>query len=391
LSRQGKKEIVMSIIETINKEIASAAESAAKPARRLPAVPGLLLLCAIVAGAAQAQTIPSALLPSPMKHVTTVPMNGDTNPYGVAFVPQNFVSTGLLAAGDLLVSNFNNKAGLQGTGTSIVEITPAGKQTPFYQGPAGLGLSTALNVLSSGYVMVGNLPTTDGTCATVGSGSLIFLNSRGQKVLNYTNSSLIDRPWDATVYDQGSTFTVFVSNAATGEISRLTFTASAMGIKFKSGVVIASGYQHSCGSNFIVAQTGLVYDAANDILYVASTGDNAVYGVLGALTLSDDHGRGAVVYVSDKHLHGPNGLALAPNGDLIAGNSDFVNADPAQPSEYVEFTTAGQFVKQLSIDPNEGGSFGLALAVYGNTVRFAAVDDNQNDINIWDLPLNLDN
>ncbi len=35
------------------------------------------------------------------------------------------------------------------------------------------------------------------------------------------------------------------------------------------------------------------------------------------------------------HLHGPFGLVLAPNGDLITANGDAVNGDPTQPSELV--------------------------------------------------------
>src|SRR5262249_10849289 len=41
------------------------------------------------------------------KGISTVPSNGDVNPYGVAYVPSNFPSGGLLNPGDVLVSNFN--------------------------------------------------------------------------------------------------------------------------------------------------------------------------------------------------------------------------------------------------------------------------------------------
>src|SRR6202167_1099389 len=51
---------------------------------------------------------------------TTIPSNGDLNPYGVAFVPAGFPSGGSIAAGDLLVANFNNNSNQQGTGTTIV-------------------------------------------------------------------------------------------------------------------------------------------------------------------------------------------------------------------------------------------------------------------------------
>ena len=37
---------------------------------------------------------------------STIPANGDLNPYGVAFVPQNFPAGGQLAPGDVLISNF---------------------------------------------------------------------------------------------------------------------------------------------------------------------------------------------------------------------------------------------------------------------------------------------
>src|SRR5262249_44719656 len=48
-----------------------------------------------------------------MRAVSTVPANGDVNPYGVAFVPSGFPTDGKLNAGDLLVSNFNNSNNLQ--------------------------------------------------------------------------------------------------------------------------------------------------------------------------------------------------------------------------------------------------------------------------------------
>jgi hypothetical protein len=68
-------------------------------------------------------------------------------------------------------------------------------------------------------------------------------------------------------------------------------------------------------------------------------------------------------------------------------NNDVINADPNQPSEIVEFTTGGKFIKELSVDPNLGGSFGLSVASNTTSAQFAAVDDNQSDISIWTLPL----
>ncbi len=83
-------------------------------------------------------------------------------------------------------------------------------------------------------------------------------------------------------------------------------------------------------------------------------------------------------------LHGPLMLSLAPTGHLIVANSDGSNADPNQPSELVEFTTTGQFVAQYSVDPNNGGAFGVNVTTVGfATVRLAAVDDNANVLKIW--------
>jgi hypothetical protein len=78
---------------------------------------------------------------------------------------------------------------------------------------------------------------------------------------------------------------------------------------------------------------------------------------------------------------------LAPNGDLITSNADVINSDPNQPSELVEFTREGRFVKQLSMDPAQGGSFGIGLVTAGDgTIRLGAVDDNAATLTIWTLP-----
>src|ERR1017187_9575837 len=76
---------------------------------------------------------------------TTIPSNGDLNPYGVAFVPAGFPAGGSIASGDLLVANFNNNTNLQGTGTTIVRISPTGGLSVFATSPL-IGLNTALEI-----------------------------------------------------------------------------------------------------------------------------------------------------------------------------------------------------------------------------------------------------
>jgi DNA-binding beta-propeller fold protein YncE len=136
---------------------------------------------------------------------------------------------------------------------------------------------------------------------------------------------------------------------------------------------------------FAVGPTGLVYDSSKDILYVASTEDNAIYAVRNAEGTTSDHGVGTIIYNDATHLHGPLGMAMAPNGHLLVANSDVINPDTNQPSEIVEFTTKGQFVTQYSVDPAQGGSFGLAVRVADEIATFAAVDDNTASLLIFTL------
>ncbi len=292
-----------------------------------------------------ATPVVSHLAANPVLNVSTVPGNGDVNPYGVAFVPQNIAFGGKLHPGDVLVSNFNNSENLQGTGTTIVDISPSGRQSVFFQG-TGLGLTTALGVLERGFVLVGNVPTTDGTSNTVGQGSLIILDKNGKEVANLTSATKLDGPWDMTVVDDGSTAMVFVSNVLNGTVTRLDLSVPAFGhnIKVTSETVIASGYTHEPNSAaLLLGPTGLAYDAKTDTLYVASTGDNAIYAVPFASNRFLSTGRGFLIYQDNAHLRGPLGLVLAPNGDLIAANGDAVNADPNHPSEAGRIHQDGPF------------------------------------------------
>jgi uncharacterized protein (TIGR03118 family) len=320
----------------------------------------------------------------------TVPANGDVNPYGVAFVPQGFPTDGLVKPGDILVANFNSSANQQGTGSTIVDISPAGGQTVFFQDITPSGLDTALGVLKSGFVIVGNLPTTynpDGSVNSIGQGSLRILDRNGNVVTTLSDSLFLDGPWDLTVNDQGSTAQVFVSNVLNGVITRIDLSIPKGSDPIVESLTrIASGYlTRNDPAALVVGPTGLAYDAKRDVLYVASTGDNEIFAVSNAGSRTSDGGMGRVVYSDDAHLRGPLGLVLAPNGDLITANGDAVNADPndVQNSELVEFTPGGKFVGEFSIDPAAGGAFGLAVADTGGILRLAAVEDVTNSLDVW--------
>ena len=319
---------------------------------------------------------------------STVPANGDVNPYGVAFVPQGFPQGGMLHAGDILVSNFNNSSNLQGTGTTIVRVSSNNQTSVFFQRPQGpppgLGLTTALGILKRGFVVVGNVPSTDGTSATAQQGSLIVLDKNGNEVANPTSASLLNGPWDLTINDMGNRAQIFVSNVLSGTVTRIDVKLPPHGgFQVTDMLQIASGYTHMGDpAAFEIGPTGLVYVAKSDTLYVASTGDNAIYAIPHAGKTTTDQGIGKLVYQDAAHLHGPLGLALAPDGNFITSNGDVINSDPNQPSELVEFTLKGKFVGQFSLNPAQGGAFGVATSPPSQH-RFAAVNDITNSLQVW--------
>jgi hypothetical protein len=340
----------------------------------------------VFAGFCLAQAPVSAFLPTEVWSISTVPSNGDVNPYGVTFVPDNFsTGAGPLQHGDVLVSNFNNRKNLQGTGTTIVRISSSGVQSLFFQGKGSLGLSTALGTLRAGFVVVGNAPTKDGTAATASPGSLLVINNQGKLVQSIASPD-IQYPWDMTLVDNGDSAVAFVSNALTGTVTRLEFAVTAAGLTLKHSATIASGYlRRGDPVTLFVAPTGTAYDPVNDILYVASTGDNAIYAIHGAAEIQSSAGLGDLIYQDNAHLHGPLALVSAPNGDLLVTNNDGINPNPNLPSEIVEFTIGGEFVKQISLDPAFGGAFGLAVQAGQNQSTLAAVDDNTATIDIFHI------
>ncbi len=99
--------------------------------------------------------------------------------------------------------------------------------------------------------------------------------------------------------------------------------------------------------------------------------------------LKNVQGQGKILFSDQTHLHGPLGLALAPNGDLLIANGDVTNADPNQPSEIVEITQKGQFVGQFSTFAQEAAPFGIGVGVSGSVVTVGVVNDDNNTINVY--------
>jgi hypothetical protein len=326
---------------------------------------------------------------------STVPPRGDVNPYGVAVVPR---SVGDLHAGDVLVSNFNNKQNLQGTGHTIVEISPAGVLRVFAninldpadrRCPGGVGLTTALAVFSRGVVIVGSLPTADGTAATAKAGCLIVLDSRG-RVLRTIAGGPINGPWDMAALDLGSQAVLFVTNVLNGTVAANGAvvnrgTVVRVGLELEgeqppevSGeTVIGSGLsERTDPSALVIGPTGLGFSHGS--LYVADTLNNRIAAIPHALTRQATAFAGVDVS-SGGSLNGPLGLTIAPNGDVVTVNSGDGNA--------VETTPSGAQVATKLLDntppPPTGGAgtlFGLAVAPGGGGLYF--VDDGSNTLSL---------
>ena len=311
---------------------------------------------------------------------STVPANGDVNPYGLAVVP---ASEGRLTAGDILVSNFNDKANVQGTGTTLVEVSPAGHTRVFANisalppgrtCPGGIGLTTALGILPGGWVVVGSLPTTHGGVlpGLNPAGCLIVLNDQGTVAETITNSNIVG-PWDLTVKASATSAQVFVSNALGGNTSthdgvpvtgnctvvRLDLALSpATPPKLTSSTVIGTNFPWRANkAALILAPTGLAL-GGNGTLYVDDTQTNSVSAIPQALTRTSTITAAAGFLSTGGALDAPLGMTLAPNGDLVVVNGN--NGDA------VEITPAGkQVATRTLIKHGAGDLFGIITTRQG--------------------------
>jgi hypothetical protein len=351
----------------------------------LTAMLALLLPCRPISADSQ---LPKPFLPL---QVSTVPANGDLNPYGLAIVPPLFPFrsglNGALKPGELLISNFNDTS-LQGRGSTIITIDPNSSQTGlFFQGTPPIGFTNALGVVQAGLVFAGSVFTTDGTSNTAGSGGLYVFDARGHVVTTLGTGELINGPWGLAISDRGFGAQLFVSNVFDGTVTRVDVTFGNGGISVRDFVKIGSGYGFGPDpAAVVVGPAGLAYDAFRDTLFVASEMDDTIFALHGAGKTQTDLGTGAVVYQDPPHLHGPLGLIFAPNGNLLVANADpAVSQDPNEPSEIVEFTRGGQFVRQYSVDPNLGSAFALGIVSHDESKAFAYVDDFLSTCTILNL------
>ncbi|HEV3275183.1 MAG TPA: hypothetical protein VG860_00030 [Terriglobia bacterium] len=354
-------------------------------------------LCALLAASLftmTRQTSASGLKPANITTIaSTVPANGDVNPYGIVMVP---TSVGNLVQGNILVSNFNNSQNLQGTGTTIVQINPNGATSLFAQidastlpgpCPGGVGLTTALAVLKTGWVIVGSLPTTDGTSATAQAGCLLVLSSSGQVVETFYGS-LINGPWDMTWTDQGTQASLYFSNVLNGTVAangnvvnggtvvRMDLAVAANSMPaIESMTVIGSRFpERTDPAALVIGPTGLGLSGTN--LYVADTLSNRIAVIANAPQRTTSVGVGATL-TSGGGLNGPLGLTVSPSGNILSVNGA---------NGYLIVTTpAGEQIEKVLLDssgspPGAGALFGIVAP--GMSSIFY-VDDATNTLNLF--------
>jgi len=343
----------------------------------------LLLLCS------PAIADPHGLLETVHRHNTltsTVTDNGDLNPYAVVVAP---VSSGRIAKDDVLVDNFNNISNLQGTGTTIVGYRPATKATYLLarlpqtipQCPGGIGLTTAMTMLKSGWVIVGSTPSRDGTTATKGDGCLLVLDSNGKLAAAWSGPTIND-PWgDMATIDHGNTATLFISMAgfglpgpdvidhATGlpvVIRRATVLRLELSIPdgkppvLVGQTIIANGLAARADrDNFLLGPTGLAL-APDNTLYVTDGLENLIVAIPNATTRTDSAGTGKPV-TQGGLLAWPLAMVYTPQGHLLVCNGKdgrLVEIDPAAGKQiYAQWINNDQ----AQSPPGNGDLFGIAL------------------------------
>jgi hypothetical protein len=361
-------------------------------------IAALAMAAPTLAISADAAAEPKGLLETIKRHsllTSTVPANGDQNPYAIVIAP---VSAGKIQKDEVLVDNFNDRNNLQGLGTTIVKYNMASKQLTLFAAiprnlpecPGGVGLTTAMTMLKSGWVIVGSLPSQDGTTRTKGQGCLIVLDSQG-KVTNVIAGPNINGPWgNMAVIDNGTTATLFVSNtgfdvgAPDGEppvIEKATILRLDLSIPegkppvVTKQTVIGQGFGEQADKDvFIIGPTGLAL-GSNGTLYVSDALANRIAAIPNAAARTDSAGVGDTV-TKDGFLKRPLAMAMTPQGHLIVTNGlngQAVEIDPASGTQlYARWIDANK----AQSPPGSGDLFGIAMIPSGD--GFIYVEDEVN-------------
>jgi len=351
---------------------------------------------------------PKGMLETIKRHqflTPTTPENGDVNPYAVIVAP---VSIGEIEKDDVLVDNFNNISNLQGTGTTIIRYRPSTKETKLFAAvpqklkecPGGVGLTTAMTMLKTGWVIVGSTPSTDGTTRTKGDGCILVFDSNGKHVSTWKGPT-INGPWgNMATIDRGDSATLFISMAGfdlpspdvidpkTGYpviVNKATVLRLELAIPngkppvIKDQTVIGNGFSSRADlANFLLGPTGLAL-GADDTLYVTDGLDNQITAIAHASTRTDSAHKGELV-TQEGLLAWPLAMIVTPEGHLIVANGKNGQAVEIDPIEKKQIYAHWLNANQAQSPPGNGNLFGLTLAPDGRS--FYYVEDDINSLRI---------
>ena len=152
-----------------------------------------------------------------------------------------------------------------------------------------MGLTTALTVLRSGWVIVGSLPTKGGNVS--GSGCLIVLDRWGHVRETFTGHG-INGPWDMTPADFGRVADLFVTNVLNGTVAAkgktvhrgtvirllLIIPSGRMPFILRSDTIGSGFGEHLDPAALVIGPTGVGL-GRNGTLYVADTVANRIAAI----------------------------------------------------------------------------------------------------------------
>jgi hypothetical protein len=308
---------------------------------------------------------------------TVDPMNGDQNPYGLDIAR---VSAGKFKAGDLVVCNFNDRANVQGTGTTIIALHPQ---------PGSKPLHVARDHSLLGCPAIALAPDDTIWAAAFAANDNPIITSSGQLV-----STLGNGPWHGPF---GQAFSphagpfgvaaFYESNASNGSIVRINITNT--NFTFDT---IATGFAVNHGKpGSILGPSGLQYEAKHDRLYIVDGASNTLVAFSGVSsipaggivvhgkTFSGPFANRARLVFSGPPLNGPISSALLFDGHLVLGNT----GDPNGKNLMIEITPGGRVLAIKNVDTGPAAAlFGMVAIGQGANIKLYFNDDNDNTVKV---------
>jgi hypothetical protein len=302
----------------------------------------------------------------------------DVNPYGLDVAK---VTSGKIAAGDLVVCDFNDPGNVQGTGTEIIALRPI------------VGSSPTLIVKShtlQGCNAIATAPTGPIWAAAFKANDNPIVTSGGTVVTALNNG-----PWHhpfgeafAPPISAQSAPAFYVSNAGDGSLVRVSIHP---GSTF-TFTVIATGFPINGGKpGSILGPSGLNYQSSGDRLYVVDGTNNALYAiddvssvttngiVVNGMSFTGSFASSAHVVFSGAPLNGPISSAILPGGNIALGNT----LDPDGQNLIVEVSPTGQLLDVKNVDTGAAGAiFGMVATGTTGSPKLYFNDDNDNTVKV---------